>query len=151
MVWTKKVAALELLYFAMRWTGWVSCKRGRLGEKIIGTQRKIKWEEGPGHSCFPGSRPFPAWLCSHPRALGKPWQPDTEPPASPFHLWPHSYRLVGIITVLCNKDLLSVNIEQVIHFQWAAVASSVKWEKLVSIFQNAGYESLENGEILGII
>ena len=42
MVWTKKVAALELLYFAMRWTGWVSCKRGRLGEKIIGTQRKIK-------------------------------------------------------------------------------------------------------------
>lgn len=44
-----------------------------------------------------------------------------------------------------------MNVEQVIYFQWAAVTSSVKWEKLLSIFQNAGYESLENDELLSII
>lgn len=70
MVWTKKVAALELLYFAMGQTGWISCKRGSLGEKNNRNTEENKHEKKGLVTCFPGSRPFLTWLHSHPWVLG---------------------------------------------------------------------------------
>ena len=67
MVWTQKVAALEVLYFAMGRTGWVSCKRGSLGEKIIGAQRTINMRRGSwsllfsGFPSLPGLAASPLW------------------------------------------------------------------------------------------
>ena len=70
MVWTQKVADLELLYFAMGWTGWVRCKRGSLGEKIIGTQRKINMRRRSWSLLFSRFPSLPCLAAFSPRVLG---------------------------------------------------------------------------------